>query len=239
MNDPLDIYNSKKSLSTYLSKEGLTATEMSIFEMLKFNKKIKILDLWCWCWRTTASLVHLWFDCVVWVDFAENLIAWAQRKYPKLSHKFIVGDATDLHEFSNESFDVVFFSFNVVFFSFNGIDYIPTRNLRLKAYCEIFRVLKPWGLYIFSSHNKLCFPINRLLLKNQLRNLFRFFGEYWYSKQSFGDMLTYYSTPKSLEKDLKAHWFTKLLTVPNKSFLFPFFDTFPYYIYTKLWWTWK
>ncbi|MBF0188289.1 MAG: methyltransferase domain-containing protein, partial [Magnetococcales bacterium] len=51
-------------------------------------------------------------------------------------------------------------SFDVVLFSFNGIDYIHPYSARLATLREIWRVLKPDGLFIFSTHNN-CFPRSR------------------------------------------------------------------------------
>lgn len=142
-----------------------------------------------------------------------------------IKDKFSTWDASSL-KFENDSFDIVFFSFN-------GLDYIQSRELRLKAYTEICRVLKKWGFFIFSSHNKHCLPINRNLLKTIFKNLPNLFGEYWITEQSFWKIPTYYSTQKQLKIDLEYHWFQKLLTVPNNNILFPYFDTFPYYVFKK------
>lgn len=221
-----DCYNSKESLNAYLSKEWLTKTESNIFKLFN-DKNIKILDLWCWWWRTTKALYDLWFKNIIWVDFADKLIEWAKNKYQNISNLFKVWDATNLKEFNDNDFDMVFFSFN-------WLDYIPTRELRLKAYNEINRVLKKEWFFIFSSHNRKCLPINRSLLKTIIKNIFNIKGEYWNTKQSFWDIKTYYSYEKKLEIDLLNNWFKKLLVIPNNSFLYPFFDTFPYYMFKKI-----
>lgn len=217
-------YNSEASQKAYVWKTGLMSSEETIFSFI--SKNSTILDLWCWWGRTTIELHKKWFHDIIWIDFAENLILWAKNKFPEIKDKFMVWDATNLHEFSDNQFDVVFFSFN-------GIDYIPDRKSRLMAFFEIFRVLKSWGFFIFSSHNRYCLPINRNLLKTQMRNIFNISSEYWLTRQSFWDVSTYYSSEKWLEKDLVDIWFHKKLVVPNVPFLYPFFDTFPYYIFQK------
>jgi ubiquinone/menaquinone biosynthesis C-methylase UbiE len=55
-------------------------------------------------------------------------------------------DARDLSAFKDQSFDFVNFSFN-------GIDYVNLEN-REQALNEITRVLKPGGIFFFSTHNK-------------------------------------------------------------------------------------
>lgn len=222
-------YNSEASQATYVNKTWLMPIEEYIFSfVLSLNTTIRILDLGCWWWRTTVALYEKWFHNIVGIDFAENLIAGAKNKYPEHTHLFDVGDATHLEKHTTEQYDIVFFSFN-------GIDYIPTRDLRIQAYKEIHRVLRSWWLFIFSSHNRYCLPVNRHLFMIQMRNIHRLYHEYWIAKQSFWDVATYFSSEKELKKDLWAVWFKKLLTLPTTNqFLFPFFDTFPHYIYQKV-----
>lgn len=218
-----DAYNSEASQNTYLTKRWLTYNEEKIFE--SFSTDVKILDLWCWGGRTTQALYEKWFKNIVAIDIAEKLIEWAKNNHPNISHVFSVWNATDL-QFNDQSFDVVFFSFN-------GLDYIPSREERMKVYQEIYRVLQPKWIFIFSSHNRYCLPVNRNLLKTQLQNIFRMFSEYWLTEQSFGKIYTYYSSPRQLQKDLGRFDFHKKQIYPHNAFLFPLFDTFPYYVYQK------
>ena len=232
MYNPKDNYNNPQSVLVYTGKKWLTKSEESIFSLFSFNKELKILDLWCGWWRTTAALYNKWFHNIVWVDFAENLIEWAKKEYPELADKFFVWDATKLSDFQDDEFDIVFFSFN-------GIDYIPDAESRIQAYREIYRVLKEEWMYIFSSHNKYCFPINRLLLKIQLQNIHRWWSDYWWAPQTFGKMLTYFSTERKLENELHEIGFNKICVIPNTTLLYPFLDAFPYYIYQKPTLTWR
>lgn len=225
--DIKSLYNSIESQATYVHKTWLMPSEENIFSVvLQLNHTVRILDLWCWWWRTTMALYEKWFHNIVGIDFANNLIAGAKKKYPTYAHLFEVWDAIDLEKLHSSQYDIVLFSFN-------WIDYIPTRDLRIQAYQEIHRVLLSWGFFIFSSHNRYCLPINRNLLKTLIKNIWNLQNEYRTTSQSFGEVQTYYSTDKQLQTDLHAVWFKKLLTIPNSSFLFPLFDTFPYYIYQK------
>jgi len=71
------------------------------------------------------------------------MIETCRHRYPHL--EFRQGDARDLAEYQASSFDFVLFSFN-------GLDYI-SHDDRLKALTEVARVLKPGGVFMFSSHN--------------------------------------------------------------------------------------
>jgi len=44
-------------------------------------------------------------------------------------------------------------SFDAVIFSFNGIMTIPAKEMRQKAFNEIYRVLRPGGTFIFTTHD--------------------------------------------------------------------------------------
>ena len=218
-------FNSDASIKTYAGKNMLFDIEERIFETLKFKKDIKILDLWCGAGRTTFALLEKGFTDITAIDFSDRLIEVAQKKDSRTWNIFSVWDASNLG-FDDEKFDLVFFSYN-------GIDYLPNRELRLKAFSETQRVLKKGGSFLFSSHNRLCLPVNRNLLFTQIKNFYRIFSEYWYTKQSFWNIKTYYSNPYRLEKELIQFWFQKEKVFCNSDFFYPFLKTFPYYLYKK------
>ena len=136
-------YNSERVVSAYSTymKGKLTQAEESIFSSIKPGK---ILDVGCGTGRTTANLVNLGFDVVAF-DFSLPMILKAQLIYPTCDFK--VMDATDLKTLDDNSFEYVLFSYN-------GLDCIYPLENRIKAIRELHRVLKPDGLFIFSSHNK-------------------------------------------------------------------------------------
>jgi SAM-dependent methyltransferase len=71
------------------------------------------------------------------------MINKASSKFPTID--FRVGDVCDL-PFNNDAFDYILFSFN-------GIDHIHPERRGIQALREIHRMLKPDGLFLFSSHN--------------------------------------------------------------------------------------
>jgi ubiquinone/menaquinone biosynthesis C-methylase UbiE len=72
------------------------------------------------------------------------MIDACRRKYPGVA--FVVGDASDLRQFSDHDTDLVVFSFN-------GIDSLDHEG-RLRCLKEVRRVLAPAGAFIFSTHNR-------------------------------------------------------------------------------------
>jgi len=72
------------------------------------------------------------------------MIRACRRKFPNLN--FMLADASELSMFNECSFDAVVFSFN-------GLDSIRPRAKREQCVRECCRVLRPGGVFLFSSHN--------------------------------------------------------------------------------------
>lgn len=109
-----------------------------------FDKSDRILDVGCGAGRTTLAMDKLGFHTVLGIDLNPAMIEAARALAPTL--KFRIGDATDLASQDNR--------FDAVLFSFNGIMTIPERKNRLQAFREIHRVLRPDGVFIFTTHDR-------------------------------------------------------------------------------------
>ncbi len=144
----VDQYKSGIENYSELTKEvGLWESEKYVFEKyLQHNHKI--LDLGCGTGRTTFPLYQLGYIDIVGVDLTPEMIAEANslKEHFKIPIVFKVGDALAL-DFEDETFDAVIFSFN-------GFMSIPQKENREKALREINRVLKPNGLFIFTTHDR-------------------------------------------------------------------------------------
>lgn len=143
-------YNLYKNVKRY----GNAIDEVGLWESEKiiFNKYIKledrILDIGCGAGRTTINLYKNGYKNIEGLDLSEELIKYANNycnKF-KLDIKFIVGNAMDLQYPDN--------SFDVVIFSYNGMMCIPGYKNRKKVLEEVYRILKPGGIYIFTAHNR-------------------------------------------------------------------------------------
>ncbi|RLJ06777.1 MAG: class I SAM-dependent methyltransferase [Candidatus Aenigmatarchaeota archaeon] len=127
-----------------LTRKGLWKSEKKLFKKY-FKKGSVVLDIGCGSGRTSFGLAKMGFK-VTGIDITPAMIKTAKRLSKEFNIKidFLIGDAVQLC-FKNESF-------NCALFSFNGWDQIPGKENRLKALKEAYRVIRPGGFFIFTSH---------------------------------------------------------------------------------------
>ena len=126
---------------------GLWESERILFEKF-IPKSAKLLELGCGAGRVAFGLSKLGFENLTATDFAPPMVEIAReinlRECKNID--FEVADATAL-TFPENSFDAIVFAFN-------GLQMIPKQERRLQALKEIFRVLKPGGIFIFTGHDR-------------------------------------------------------------------------------------
>ncbi|HLM00030.1 MAG TPA: class I SAM-dependent methyltransferase [Pyrinomonadaceae bacterium] len=131
-------------LKYFQNLETLFEAEKVLFERLAGSiRNSKILDIGIGGGRTTKYLLEISSDYTG-IDYVAEFAEETSKKYP--AARIMQGDARDLKEFEDETFDFVLFSYN-------GIDAVSHED-RLKALGEVHRVLKKGGAFIFSSHNR-------------------------------------------------------------------------------------
>lgn len=144
-----DIYNVKswsapKVVAEYSSIHNLQFPEVMIF--LKYKEEImgqSVLDIGCGGGRTSYILKNI-AGTYLGVDYIQEMVDVCKQKFGE--KYFRRADVRNL-SFSDNS------SFGFVLFSYNGLDYIDHVS-RLIGLKEIYRVLKPKRLFVFSSHNR-------------------------------------------------------------------------------------
>ena len=141
--DPnIHTYNSPKVAEYYAALDYLSPGERLVFDEY-LRPAMSILDLGVGGGRTTPYLSSV-AGRYIGVDYASEMIAACRKKFPQL--EFEVASAADLSRFGPSTFDAVVMAFN-------GIDYVIPNEIRFRALQEIYRVLNPGGILIFSSHN--------------------------------------------------------------------------------------
>lgn len=115
-----------------------------------FHKNASLLDVGCGGGRTTL-LIYKYFRNVVGLDINKKLIKFAKKQAESdgAATEFIIGDATNLSICDKQ--------YDNILFSYNGIESIPSKKARNKCLKEIYRVLKPDGIFIFTTHTLFSF----------------------------------------------------------------------------------
>jgi SAM-dependent methyltransferase len=91
----------------------------------------------------TVALVRLLTDDYVALDYSPAMVAACGRNHPTVDVR--PGDVRDLADFEDTRF-------GLVLFSFNGIDNVSHED-RPRALKQLFRVARPGGWLVFSTHN--------------------------------------------------------------------------------------
>ncbi|MDP1421547.1 class I SAM-dependent methyltransferase [Peribacillus simplex] len=107
-----------------------------------------ILDIGCGSGRTTFTLYKKGIQNITGIDLAPSMLNEAEKIVHEYNQDipFILGDATNL-PFNDTSFDKAIFAFN-------GLMQIPQRQNRTLALKEINCILKPEGIFIFTTHDR-------------------------------------------------------------------------------------
>jgi ubiquinone/menaquinone biosynthesis C-methylase UbiE len=138
----LQTYRVPEVASHYAALNYLTPCEQLLFRNY-IQPGMDVLDLGVGGGRTTAYLSRI-ASRYVGVDYSEAMVRACRRKFPNLD--FMLADASDLSAFADASFDAIVFSFN-------GLDCVVPDEKRLRCLHECWRVLRPTGVLVFSSHN--------------------------------------------------------------------------------------
>ena len=141
-------------VSQYVEARDLMPPEQFLFDKY-IQSGMDILDVGVGGGRTTAYLAPQ-ARSYLGLDYVPEMVVACRRKFP--SYVFEVGDATNLLQIADASFDLTIFSFN-------GIDSIASDEGRLLALKELRRVTRDNGFVIISSHNA-----KQLMLLPQMRD---------------------------------------------------------------------
>ncbi len=176
----VEYYRSAEAVESY-SRYYLLREEKYLFRKF-YCPGQTVLDLACGLGRTTVLLHEMGMQ-VRGSDLSDVLIQHARRRFPYIP--FDVGSYTAI--------DAAHDSYDHVLISFNSIDHACPVTERVQALRECFRVLKPGGMFIFSSHNLKALHMSPFLYRRvpwMLRNSLRAFREQAYVID-FGLCLSY------------------------------------------------
>ncbi|WP_458607716.1 class I SAM-dependent methyltransferase [Mycoplasma sp. 4423] len=133
--------------SLAITNVGLWTSELDLVNKWFRNKQENLLDLGCGAGRTSFNLQELGYQNIYAIDISKEMVDTAlqiAKLLPNNTIRFKYMDACDLI-FPNNFFEYAFFSFN-------GFIGIPSEKSRILALKEIYRTLKPNGIFIFTGH---------------------------------------------------------------------------------------
>jgi ubiquinone/menaquinone biosynthesis C-methylase UbiE len=168
-----------------------------------FNKDDLLLDIGCGAGRTTVVLHEMGYK-VIGGDISKPMIERASERFPQIDFRIL--DACNM-EFADASL-------SQVLFSFGGIDCVHPIEKRNQALNEIKRVLKPGGIFIYSSHNPWWLPPSLKGWKKILYNFIslRAFTSYRVEFTPYGKLYVFYKNPSAQKKSLlRKHGFSEVV----------------------------
>ena len=141
---------------------GLWQSEEKIFTRV-FEPSDSLLELGCGAGRIALGLNELGFINIMATDYSREMIKRARHLSTLLEYNIPlrVCDATDL-EFDDNVFDGAIFGFN-------GLMQIPQAAQREQALSEIYRVIRPGGWFVFTSHDRDRSPHRSFWIQEQRR----------------------------------------------------------------------
>lgn len=138
------VYEGETARATWSADPGLYAGEEVVLSRHFPPPPAKLLDLGCGAGRTTAALEKMGYDVDA-IDLSADLVDEARRRVTRTRVEQM--DARQL-TFADAAFDAVLFSFN-------GLDCLHPESERQRVLAEVYRVLRPGGVFYYSGHNGL------------------------------------------------------------------------------------
>lgn len=147
----LQYYQTKKVLEHYeeaTRRIGLWKSEELIFRQAFPSEHGSLLELGCGTGRIAFSLWSLGYEKIWATDFSSKMI----RSSLAINSVRRTGIHFEKQDARNMSFEDQ--SFHGIIFGFNGLMQIPGSQNRSQAMQEVFRLLKPDGKFVFTTHDR-------------------------------------------------------------------------------------
>jgi len=182
---------------------GLWQSEEHLIRKL-FKQDDRIIELGSGTGRISIGMAELGYQHVMGVEISRAMVKEARRiaRLLELSVVFRTGDATEL-SYEDSLFDGAIFGFN-------GLMQIPGRETRRAAMVEIGRVVRPGGLFLFTTHDRNLSRYKKFWRQEQRRwdrgeqspELLEFGDKY--EDTDLGKVFIHVPVPEEIREDLMA-----------------------------------
>lgn len=217
-------------LSDKATSEGYLPGEDKAVTRYFTEPNADVLDVGCGAGRLANLLEQRGFE-VTGTDISRPLVEQARSTFPDV--EFAVDDIAD-SDLDSSAFDYAFFS-DV------GIDYIDPESRRRDALRELYRVLRPGGILVVSSHNSWSLlahlltgefaPVVDLYVRHGDEN--GFLSRYKTESVNFGAQRVYFSNPLRQRVQLRRCGFTFLDVVGKRERVTRYLERSPLYVAKK------
>jgi len=200
---------------------GLWASEEIVFKRV-FSQGDRIVDLGTGTGRIAIGMAELGFKHLMGIELSSEMVKEARRiaRILELSVVFRQGDATRL-QFEDDLFDGAIFGFN-------GLMQIPGKDSRQTALREIFRIVRPGGALVFTTHDRQLSKFKkywqdekRLWERGKQKPELVDFGDRW-EDTPMGKLFIHVPTPEEIrtalkESGWKCEWDSLRSTIASES----------------------
>ncbi|MBY6240767.1 methyltransferase domain-containing protein [Methylosinus sp. Sm6] len=201
-------YEADFAVATFSVDCGLYAIEKDWIARYFPAPPARVLDIACGSGRTTRPLADGGYD-VHGLDISFPLLAEARRRSP----------GAPVAQMNAQALGFADAVFDAALFSVQGLDHLFPLAARLEGLAEIFRVLRPGGVLIMSTHNLIGEALAPVLCERpRLRHPLRLLGwqlgnrhlSQWYARyvDEGGAMLGYAAPPSHTKAQLEQTGFT-------------------------------